>query len=68
MEQVAGLVSEKAPNAMQSVICDITGDGSLTVEDAQYILKFYTANVAGLNAVWPDGVEEYEPVAQIPAK
>ena len=62
VEQVAGLASEKAPNAMQSVICDINGDGSLTVEDAQYILKWYTANIAGLNAVWPDGVEEYQSV------
>ena len=43
---------------MQSTTCDINGDGTISVEDAQCILKFYTATVAGLEPVWPDGVKD----------
>ena len=47
VESIAGKVTENAPNAMQ-----------ISVEDAQSILKFYTATVAGLEPVWPDGVKD----------
>ena len=52
-EQFAG--NDSGLNAVQMKAADVNGDGALTVEDAQYILIYYTENtVAGKSLTWDD--------------
>jgi hypothetical protein len=44
---------------MQKTVCDIDGDGKLSVSDVQYVLMFYTDTVAGKTPKWPDGAPDH---------
>ena len=59
-EKLAG--NEIDLTADQLKASDVNADGELTVEDAQYILIYYTKRtVAGLDTTWEDLIGEPTP-------